>query len=1248
MDAFLADRSPRDVRASPAATHWVHSVLAPKVAIITTPDVRPLLAERGISSLSHFLAPFAAAPVHCRDAFGNMYSVPDFPIRLVEINLMDPPVSAADVSDRALAEVVANVGEVQQGGESTAGSSDEDPDRYPTPWFDRYRKWFLSLFPATEHECFEHPIAILYVVSTRCPEPVAALARLTNLASSLPVFEQGWMDPNLQRYHVLLHDSDVDDYACTGMLDAMKRAFGLYCAALPLRPLSNDTSAVAPDVWAPLRAEHEWMTSITTTVTGSAPDSRPTPSLVQVDMAAVAGARALMSSLLNHLLVPYMQRSTALWNETVAAPRRGITGRLFSASRKYFGRSASPAAGTGNTSPTSGHGIAYAHSAHEALLRKLGDYAFMLRDYRLALQTYQTAARAYTTDRAWRYLAGVHEMMALCHALLGAVKDADANHELAVSTYATRARAPHYAARATLLLAPLLADDDPAGAAGVYVRQATLDSDVRSALALEQAAAMFLHRGMRRKALIYLVLAGNRYTKAQLRAHSIRCYSAAQRYLPARWTWMSDHVHLALGRQYYHVAQLDAAVSEMMRLVHPGQSLVLEELMYLYSQHSPAQAVVQELDQIVPDVLVPDTITLCVHELSTWQATFVNPMQIPMSICAPAFLADDTSIVSVTHDGGAAAALECDPLADITAKFTLTGLAVGTSTIASLTYRLHDMIPIRVPLGHPITVTVTSPRPKLDVTLDLPSVVFASQIQRVDIILHNAGMVATGPIAFNVDRGAVPGLLPDTDDSDAARVRVCLDDDAAWPTSLDAGATAHVVAWIQWDAAVATFTWRYGTNGSMTYQLPVHVTMVPLLAVTSARTQWFAHGALAVAVDALHQALAGTFHAPGAAPSETYVLAPRQTVTHVFLPNSGGPGNGGGWRATMPVACPASLLDAPSDWSTVYFAWTLNAWTGVARIAVPRPPALAAELTLPDTAHARYTPLDAVLTLVNSTARALHVQIEFKSDAALIVTGRVRVSLAVPAKGVETVHVPCVPLAPGVIDVAACAHVAVAEGEMGPWADVAVEPAYVHVVDDGGGVGDAVDAHVPPMPRPVPPPPPRGEVEAPVDVPVSAETTEKVVPSAVAVAEEQPRELEPAPVAAPEPEPPAADAEPKPADAPESTHKDESTHEDEPVPAASEEPAPPQEHDSKSPKDQDSEPPTDHAPEPHQESNSEPPQQEHDAVPRPDAPNPVDPAANDMPPLPAPIPPPRPATETAVDSAEIKVEPTSEATNGAP
>lgn len=51
-------------------------------------------------------------------------------------------------------------------------------------------------------------------------------------------------------------------------------------------------------------------------------------------------------------LAPWMERTTTQLNEQLAANRKGIAGRLFSAGRRYFGsRPASPAAGTAsNTS----------------------------------------------------------------------------------------------------------------------------------------------------------------------------------------------------------------------------------------------------------------------------------------------------------------------------------------------------------------------------------------------------------------------------------------------------------------------------------------------------------------------------------------------------------------------------------------------------------------------------------------------------------------------------------------------------------------------------------------------------------------------------------------------------------------------------------------------------------------------------------------------------------------------------------
>lgn len=48
----------------------------------------------------------------------------------------------------------------------------------------------------------------------------------------------------------------------------------------------------------------------------------------------------------------------------------------------------------------------------EAILRKLGDYSFMLRDYKLAASTYDLLRSDYENDKAWRYHAGAHEMCA--------------------------------------------------------------------------------------------------------------------------------------------------------------------------------------------------------------------------------------------------------------------------------------------------------------------------------------------------------------------------------------------------------------------------------------------------------------------------------------------------------------------------------------------------------------------------------------------------------------------------------------------------------------------------------------------------------------------------------------------------------------------------------------------------------------------------------------------------------------------
>jgi hypothetical protein len=60
--------------------------------------------------------------------------------------------------------------------------------------------------------------------------------------------------------------------------------------------------------------------------------------------------------------------------------------------------------------------ISYPYNTPEAQMRKLADYAFMLRDYRYALSIYESARKDYQNDKAFKYSAGaqVRRLCRLC------------------------------------------------------------------------------------------------------------------------------------------------------------------------------------------------------------------------------------------------------------------------------------------------------------------------------------------------------------------------------------------------------------------------------------------------------------------------------------------------------------------------------------------------------------------------------------------------------------------------------------------------------------------------------------------------------------------------------------------------------------------------------------------------------------------------------------------------------------------
>ena len=143
-----------------------------------------------------------------------------------------------------------------------------------------------------------------------------------------------------------------------------------------------------------------------------------TPYLFESDVAAI---KTFLREMVVQSVVPHMESRVVSWNDQVASRRRGISGRFMSISKRWagFGSGSRNSSGPANSNSGSGSGNYdtmqgfYGPDTPEAILRKMADYAFMLRDWKLSLSTYEMLRTDYNNDKAWKYLAGANEMSAI-------------------------------------------------------------------------------------------------------------------------------------------------------------------------------------------------------------------------------------------------------------------------------------------------------------------------------------------------------------------------------------------------------------------------------------------------------------------------------------------------------------------------------------------------------------------------------------------------------------------------------------------------------------------------------------------------------------------------------------------------------------------------------------------------------------------------------------------------------------------
>ncbi|KAF1966069.1 hypothetical protein BU23DRAFT_544960 [Bimuria novae-zelandiae CBS 107.79] len=545
----------------------IQQAFAPHVLVVADNETEELIRGKGLEGgLLQLLRPFGESvpgKVTIRDSVGASKIYEDFGVRFVGMNETNPPrktggdiAQIEELVDRHLQYSEFNaqgslVPDYLNQGEPVAQESGK------SPFYTLYMRRLLSGQPMVPHETFAHPVVGVIATSSRSADPVEQLRELYNRQHQGDLRSPEWVDGQFLRYYVFIHEEETGDIAkSTTTFDSMKRHFGLNCHLLRLKGqqcISSDDEAVRLPTCEWMSASEELAEIQKRETADDITD--PTPYIPESDVTAI---KTFVRELVAQSMVPHMERNIQQWNEQVLARRRGLSGRFMSLSKRWtaFGssRTSSASAISSSNSNYDPRGF-YRPDAPEALMRRLADYCFMLRDTKLALSTYEILTTDFNNDKAWQHYAGAAEMAAfsalLSPALLSPalltpkVRTEKIDEWIKAATYSytdrQRSATPFYALRTLVLALELLrlrgtaATDDAARWAS-RILEMHLVGPVGVALFTERISACFalrpglgaFHLGSRRrKAAFWAVLAAQAWWEQSKALQAEKCLDTA-------------------------------------------------------------------------------------------------------------------------------------------------------------------------------------------------------------------------------------------------------------------------------------------------------------------------------------------------------------------------------------------------------------------------------------------------------------------------------------------------------------------------------------------------------------------------------------------------------------------------------------------------------------------------------------------------------------------------------------------------
>uniref|UniRef100_A0A8D0D9G6 Trafficking protein particle complex subunit 8 n=1 Tax=Sander lucioperca TaxID=283035 RepID=A0A8D0D9G6_SANLU len=651
---------------------FVQDSFVPMVAVLCSEEAERVTRKNKLG-FAELLRPFCrlTSEGHIRDPNNQMQVVKN--LRICVNNVVTSPTPASAASSPALRRLLNDVVlscQPQEGAATnviTAGDYDLSFSA-TTPWFEAYRENFLQSMPASDHEFLNHYLACLLVVSSTEAVPVEQFLKLSQeqhrVQHSGEYTNPKWFIPNTLKYYVLLHDmSEGDEQRADSVYEDMKQRYGhqgCYLLKLNSRTSSAEEDEQIPDPWSqylhrntlqnqvgrPCVSLLHLLPCLLADGASTSLDSHP----LQLDPASSSGSLHALTAANAELkkgsrepegpagghgacltlndhdhirqfiqeftfrgLLPHVEKNIRQLNDQLVS-RKGLSRSLFTATKKWFGGGKVPEKSI--SEPKSTCGLLYPPEAPELQIRKMADLCFLVQHYELAYSCYHTAKKDFLSDQAMLYAAGALEMAAVSAFLQpGAPRPYPAHYmDTAIQTYRDVCKNMVLAERCALLSAEILKSQGKySEAATLLIKMTSEDSDLRSALLLEQAAHCFINmrNPMVRKFAFHMILAGHRFSKAGQRRHALRCYcQAMQVYKERGWSLAEDHINFTIGRQSFTLSQPENAVTAFRHILTNDsrqtatqQGAFLREYLYVY--------------KVTASTFLPELPLPCIHSSAT-------------------------------------------------------------------------------------------------------------------------------------------------------------------------------------------------------------------------------------------------------------------------------------------------------------------------------------------------------------------------------------------------------------------------------------------------------------------------------------------------------------------------------------------------------------------------------------------------------------------------------------------------------